>query len=346
MNFSTGNHWSLRGLLVGTVAAIGLAAIVASGGGGGGEAPNTGPTGVNAYNFTAANMLPAASLAAASMSFFPEFTDVAYELFNLLESGGLQANVPADGTATVCTNDGNAGVAATLTWTDADSSATLSSGDTAVLAVTNCDLDGSGATASGSVNLVFNSVNISTPPVQDISVSTAINLAVTDPTIGTNTLAAGFGATIHTANGLDYTYHYTAADQSGQTLSVVQNNVTLYQFGCFDVTHKFTNSPTSGTYALAPAGVVNAANKIMSLAGGGDLQFLNNALESGTKRLLSLAVPDCAAVGAPSGVPDSDGSYIDIVGLGLGDGSLRLDLYDASDTLIPPPVYTTWSAIY
>ena len=55
-------------------------------------------------------------------------------------------------------------------------------------------------------------------------------------------------------------------------------------------------------------------------------------MESGTKRLLSSSVPDCATLGVPNGVADSDGSYIDMEA--LGGGSIRLHTFDSTNSEI------------
>jgi hypothetical protein len=80
----------------------------------------------------------------------------------------------------------------------------------------------------------------------------------------------------------------------------------------------------------------------MSLAGGPALTFSNDMMESGTKRLLSLAVPGCASIGVLNGVGDSDGSYLDIEA--LGGGNIRLHTYDDMNVEIFT-TDTTWDSL-
>ena len=80
----------------------------------------------------------------------------------------------------------------------------------------------------------------------------------------------------------------------------------------------------------------------MALADGPQLTFVGDRLESGTKRLLSLSVPECVALGVPGGVGDTDGSYLDMEA--LGGGGIRLHTFDAGGVEFKV-MDTTWDAL-
>ena len=80
----------------------------------------------------------------------------------------------------------------------------------------------------------------------------------------------------------------------------------------------------------------------MSLAGGPELSFISDKIEAGKKLLLSLSAPECAALGAPNGVGDSDGSYIGMEA--LGGGNVRLHTFDATN-VEQSTIDTTWDAL-
>ena len=98
----------------------------------------------------------------------------------------------------------------------------------------------------------------------------------------------------------------------------------------------------SGMYELAPSGAINASDQVLSLAGGPALMFIDDEMYTGTQRLLSISVPECASIGAPGGVPDSDGSYMDMEA--PGGGLLILHTFRADGTEFFTEE-TTWSAL-
>ncbi len=65
------------------------------------------------------------------------------------------------------------------------------------------------------------------------------------------------------------------------------------------------------------------ADAITSLAVGPELSYMNDKMEAGTKRLLSLSIPEYATLGVPNGVGNSDGYYIDM------EANVRLHTFDA-----------------
>ena len=303
-------------------------------GGGGGDDGVVDGSNVTPFNFNADNTVEAAQLAADTMSFFPAFSELGQAVITLLAISDPN-NFPIN--LGVCTNLGGV---SELSWNDADSSDGLSAGDTTSLLFTNCDIDG---IASGTINFVFTSVDLDLKLPDSIGHTVSVNLNVNDA-IDTATFTANFGATWSTPDYIDFINVYTADDSSGQKLTVSENGVTLFQFGCFNVEHAYDVNIVTGTYQLTPDGVINASDRIMSLLGNTPLFFINDTIESGTKRLWSVSMPDaCTTVGVPStGVGGSDGSYIHMEA--LGGGNMRLHTFDAMNVEVFT-VDTTWDVL-
>ena len=321
----------------GAVVVFGILSVLGSGGSGGdSQVPATAaepPSAIKALNFDATNSVAAAQSAVSVVSFFPGFTALDRQVLALLAASD-PANSPFD--LAMCVNAGHS----MLTWIDADHSGDMSVGDSASLQFTRCDLDGSGATTTGTVKFGLTSVDTGPLP-NSVSRNVSLNLAISsdaDITVFTAT----FGAMSSTQDDINFTDTYTAHDSSHQELSVTKNGTTLLQFGCFRITQTFSVADGAGTYQLSPSGVINDSDTIMSLADGAQLSFVGDSLESGTKRLLSSSAPNCAALGIPDGVGDSDGSYIDMVA--RGGGNILLQTYDAADALLYT-TETTWDAL-
>jgi hypothetical protein len=278
-------------------------------------------TPVSAFNFNADNTVIAAKLAADTMSFFPAYTVIGHTVISTLAVYDLN-NPPID--LMLCSNSGSS----ILSWTDTDSSRNLTAGDTTSLAFTDCDIDG---IANGTINFAITSADLDLTLPNSVAMNVTANLSILDDP-DTLTYTVSFRAQMNTADNNTFTVQYTADDASGHKITVSENAAALYQFGCFDVSETYSPS-TEGTYQLSPNGVINAASKIMSLVGGPhpQLVFSNDMMETGTKRLLSLAVgtTGCASVGAANGVSDSDGSYLDMEA--LGGGNIRLHTFDNTD---------------
>jgi hypothetical protein len=319
----------------GTVVFFGIISILGSGGGGGVSGAPSGatPSSIKAFNFNPGNSAAAAQVAASTMAFFSDFSTLGHKILTTLAVSN-PANSPFD--LALCMNTGKS----KLSWIDSDQSGDISIGDSAILQFTNCDLDGSGTTTTGTAKLGITSVNPDPLP-NSVGLNVAVNVTVND-TPDTTTYIANFAETSSTADNTNFTNIYTANDTSAQHLSVTKNGSTLYEFGCFTVTKSFSLANSAGTYKLQPSGVINAADAIMSLAGGPELSFISDKMETGTKRLLSLAVPECATLGVPNGVGDSDGSYIDMEA--LGGGNVRLHTFDTTNTE-QSTIDTTWDAL-
>jgi hypothetical protein len=319
------------------VAILGILSALGSGGGNNNDNPaapaGAAPAGIAAYNFDEINSGRAAQLAASVLSFFPNFTATDRLILTMLAASD-PGNSPFD--LAMCANTGRS----MLTWIDSDHSGELSVGDSASLQLTNCDTDGNGTSASGTVK--FGVTSLDTDPLPNsIGFNASVNLTVTDAADNTH-FVANFRATSSTPNNTDFTDIYTANDASDQKLTVTENGGALFEFGCFNVTQTFTVATGAGSYDLSPSGVINAADSIMSLAGGSRLSFIDDALESGRQRLLSSPSPNCATVGVPDGIGGSDGSYLDIEA--LGGGNVRLHTFDAANAELNT-LDTTWSAL-
>jgi len=293
---------------------------------------NTG-TGLTAFNFDAGNSTLAAEIAAVAMSFFPEFTAISTTVTGILVN---QSPSGSPFSLSICTFG-----TASVEWNDADGSTDLTVGDTATLTVTNCDFDGGGDTVNGTVTITATNVNLVAPPASTLGYTVAVNLTISGT--DTTTIAANFSATTSTPNGADFTSVYTAADTSGQTASVTQNGTEYYRMGCFNATLMYTGTEiVAGNTDMTVDGVIVAANKVMSLAAGANLSFYNGYMGLGTRRLLSMSVPECASIGVPNGVSDSDGTYLDMEA--TGGGNITLHTFNSTHTETNT-VYTMWDAL-
>jgi hypothetical protein len=320
----------------GLVFLLGIMSTLGSGGGGnhnGGSASGDTPSGVTAFNFDAGNTLAAARSAASAMAFFPDFTSMARQILATLAASSPD-NSPFD--LAMCANAGHA----MLTWIDADHNGDLSMGDSAALLLTNCDMDRSGAATTGTVKLGVTSA-AATPPSTSVGVNASMNLTV-NKAPDTTLITGSFKATSNTTNNADFTYVYATSRSTSQKLTATKNGGALYELGCFNVTETFNIADGAGTFKLASSGVVNAAESLMNLAGGGQLAFISNRLESGGQHLLSSPTPACAAVGAPGGAGGADGSHINMEA--LGGGHLRLHTFDGSNLEVNT-TDTTWDAL-
>ena len=288
-----------------------------------------------AFNFDASNSVIAAEIAAAAMSFFTGYTEVAQTVVATLTTSEPN-NSPFD--LMLCIGGGDS----ILSWADTDTSGTLSAGDTASLKFTNCDTDFSGETVTGSVDIIATS---GVPNILGYTLGYTVDVNLTISLVPeTTTILANFKATTSTPDLFNFTNVYMADDAPGQTLTVTENGTEYFKMGCFKVTHTFDAAGiVGGNYDLAAEGPINASNKIMSLAGGGPpLIFVNDDMHEETERLLSVAQPTCASIGSPGGVADSNGSYLDMEA--LGGGALRLHTYDVAG-VETSRVDTTWEAL-
>lgn len=291
-------------------------------------------SGVSAFNFTADNTRIAAEIAAAAMEFFPTFNQVSMAMLEILAGETYPPVSPFD--LPLCTNTGIG--SASLSWDDADSSGNLTVGDTARLTFTTCDVDLSGETISGTVDFEAVSVMLPTSVGIDVSLALTINLGAE-----TTDVAGSFGFTVETIDTLNFTNVYTALDVPGQTITISENGTPYFKAGCLTVTQSYYITDVQyGMYNLATRGVINASNQILSLASGPAVEFMGGDMYTGTQRLLSISEPNCGSIGAPGGVADSDGSYMDMEA--PGGGLLTLHTFDKDGTEFHTEE-TTWSAL-
>jgi len=321
--------------ITGTTALIMFAILNFSGCGGDDDGNGDDGSGTTGTIFNQDNTVSAAELAADTMSFFPAFSNLGQAVIN--ELAVADPNNSPYNLVGVCNNIGGT---AELAWNDADTSDKLSAGDTTSLVFTNCDIDG---IASGTINFAFTSVDLDLTPPDSVGLTVSVNLNIIDAT-DTATFTANFVANWSTPNNSDFMIVYTADDLPDQKLTVSENGVTLYQFGCFKVTQTYNAGDPAGTYILTPDGVMNTDNKIMSLLGDTPLSFVNEAMESGIKHLWGVSMPmSCTALGVPStGVSGDNGSYILMEA--LGGGNIRLHALDATGAEFFT-VDTTWDLL-
>lgn len=291
---------------------------VGNGGSNSGSATPSGatPSSITAFNFTADNTDTATRIAASAISFFPAFTTISQQILSTISITD-PGNSPFD--LEVCANTGDS----ILTWIDSDHSGNLTTGDTASLQFENCDMSGDGV-ITGTVKLGITSVEADPLP-NSIGFNAATNLTILNAQ-DTTILNANFRQISSTQDNIEFTNVYSANDTSNQKLVVTQNDHSKFEFGCFNVTETLSVANDAGDFSLSVSGIINASESIMSLAVGPQLSFINSELESGTQRLLSMSSPNCATLGVPDGVGDTDGSYIDMDA--VGGGKVRLHTYD------------------
>lgn len=289
---------------------------------------------LSAFNFNASNSTIAAEIAAAAMSFFPGYNEIGQRVLTILTTSEPN-NSPFD--LMLCMSGGDS----ILSWTDTDTSGDLSVGDTASLQFTSCDTEGLGETITGSVDIVATS-GVPNNLGYTLGYTVAVNLTIS-LVPETTTILANFKATTSTPDLFNFTNVYMADDVSSQTLTVTENGTEYFKLGCFNVIHTFDAAGiVGGNYDLAPSGAIVASNKVLSLAGGPAVSFIDDDMNSGTQRLLSVSQPNCASIGSPGGVADSDGSYMEMEA--LGGGNLRLHTFDINNAETSS-VDTTWEAL-
>jgi hypothetical protein len=294
-----------------------------------------GTSGVSAFNFNENNTRIAAEIAAAAMEFFPAFNQISITVLDILAGETYPPVSPF--ILPLCTNTGIG--SASLSWVDADESGDLTIGDTSTLTFTSCDLDFSGETITGTVD--FDTVSLTEIPLS-LGINVSINLSINLGT-ETTTVAGKFSFNTTTADLESFTNLYTAVDNLGQKVTITENGVTYFEVGCFTVTQTYSiASVMSDNYGLAPSGVINASNQILSLNDDSPLTFANGLMNAGTKRLLSVARPECASIGVPGGVSNSDGSYMDMEA--IGDGLMVLHTFRADGTEFHTE-NTSWTAL-
>lgn len=256
------------------------------------------------------------------MDFFPAFNEIGLVMIDTLQSGDPLESPFAD--VIPCTNVGIGSTS--LSWVDTDSSGDLTVGDTATLTFTACDLDFSGETISGTVAFEALSVSVLPPGMGfNVSINLTINLGA-DTTI----VAGDFGFNSSTTDLTNFTNLYVAGDVPGQTITITENGVKYFEAGCFQVSQTYNIADVMlGNFGLAPRAVINAANQILSLNNDPPLTFVGGAMNAGTKRLLSVAKPECASIGVPGGVSNSDGSYMDMQA--TGGGLITLHTFDINN---------------
>ncbi len=296
------------------------------------------PTGLPAFNFNSGNAETAAELAASVMSWFSEYTQASQTMLTVLGFSDPNSS-PIDLSLIMCASG-----RAILTWDDADVHVLfdLTPGDSASLQFTDCDRDGTGETVSGAIDVHFLKVGQMSPDLA-IEHTVTLDLSITSPTKTTG-IAANFMAYVDTPTGHDYTNTYSAADTTDQVLAITRNGVEYLKLGCFSVsaTFEILGLLNDKTANLSPGGAINASNKIFSLDGGSTVSVVTGVFESGTQRLLSVSVPDCGAIGAPNGVADSDGSYLDMEM--LGGNVVQLVTYDINGVQTST-LTTMWEAL-
>jgi hypothetical protein len=331
------------GITIGFLLSVTFSLMNCGGGGGGGDGDGgPPPSQFGAYNFTAANMTTAASIAANTTGFWPSFSQITFGMMEQLQTSPTPtASQPHD--LGMCISG-----TGTFTWTDQDSDNTLSKDDAVALNFTDCDV-GTPAEPeylNGTVDLLFTTVlsGPTTTCAADVTISVTIQ--------STETL--GFSGVLQVSviiDGDNVTFNYTPGTQNGVITAKV-NGTTAYELGCFNVNHKFnmlTPMPNNYLYMLEPTTVIKSSNKIMTLMPTGYMGFREGTPDEYAdffgSQLISLSVPECAALGVPNGVGDSDGNYIHWFAPTLYDDNITLELFDKNNTLMHT-IPTTWTELY
>ena len=227
---------------------------------------------VKAYDFTLlSNEVHASSLAKSFMLLFPVFTNFFHEASNSLDDVDPNSS-PFD--LMMCTN---APVGSSIaSWLDNDNNAQLSSGDSVVFTLNNCDRDNSGDLISGNMTYSFTNVDVSNLPR---TINVLVSMSLTFPSSsGPVNFTGDFGVISQTPDDINHTYTYTAQDISGEIISFSSENVSA-KYGCFNVTHTFSIA-IPDTYNLVTAAVLiisdNITGYVMSLDDGPPLTFIDD----------------------------------------------------------------------
>jgi len=299
-----------------------------------GIAPSATAGGIGPFNLTNGNMFTAARIAASSAAFFPPESQLTLEVIKRLRAGGTQPF-----SLSVCGNSPNG--TATLLWSDLGSPG-FSAEDTASLQLGNCDLDGTLTT--GTIEYTFTAVTLN-------QTSTTASAEVNIPSLATvsTTKSGGFSGkmSVEVDSATRTVVHRPGAANGVITATVSGQNA--WQLGCFDV--RYQDGGPGTPYGLVNPGVIKASNKIISITGGGSL-FLQFQLGTpdyvnyGGFTLVSFSLPECAALGVPNGVGDSDGNYVtvrdDTSNDNIDDFVLRL--YNSGNTELGSAP-TSWKAL-
>jgi len=308
---------------------------------GGDDDENGGPGGPGAFNFTEANMSTAAGIAIGALEILPNFSQITLELLDLIFGvAALQPAVfrPADVVPGLC-QSGQADLDYNLI------------GLTATLTFDECDLAGDGTLIDGSVTLAFTGIPQQGPPL-NVGANVTMNVTTTDD-VGSQVITGNFGLSIDSVGGLDYTVTFAAEDPDGYLRSRAGGQTVT--FGCFDIVLTFSILDfEAGYFELSANAVVNANGKIFSITSAGfvPLDFEpypseDSYPDAGGMRFFSFvlsAEDGCAAVGAPDGVGNSDGSNFILTAVPGDDDDVTLELRDSEDAIVSTED-TTWSAL-
>lgn len=331
------------GITIGFLLSVTFSLMNCGGGGGGGDGDGgPPPSQFGAYNFTAANMTTAASIAANTTGFWPPFSQITFGMMEQLQTSPTPtASQPHD--LGMCISG-----TGTFTWTDQDSDNTLSKDDAVALNFTDCDV-GTPAEPeylNGTVDLLFTTV-LSGP-----TTTCAADVTISVTSQSTETL--GFSGVLQVSviiDGDNVVFNYTPGTQNG-VITVKVNGQTAYELGCFNVVHRFSTLPVMQgdyKYTLESMTVIKSSNKIMTLMGMGAMGFLEGTPDDYPDvfglALASLSIPECAALGVPNGVGDSDGNRVVISGLTKYEDNVKLELFDKNNTLMHT-IPTTWTELY
>jgi hypothetical protein len=315
---------------------------------GGGNGGVNGPSSqFGAYNFTAANMTTAASIAASTTGLWSPFGQITMGMMEKLQTGPTPAaGQPHD--LGICLLGGTS----TFTWNDNDSDTMLSPGDAVALSFVNCDV---GTVTeheymSGTMGLNFTTV---ASGATDSTYTADVTIDVTSQSAETLRFSGVLQVNVNVVMGVNnnITFNYTPGTQDG-VITVDVNGQTAYELGCFNVTHKsyeFGGMPGGFIYTLDPSTVIRTSNKIMTLMGGGQpMGFVSGAPDEYpdvvSLTLNSISIPDCGALGVPNGVGNSNGNFVKITGLQNSSDDIKLELFDKGNTLMHT-VVTNWSVL-
>ena len=312
--------------------------IYCGGGGGGGGTAATG-----AFNLTEDNMVEAAEFAAGDDGLYYNLSAIGLGMVSGL-LGPTGASTAAEmplGDMGLCSPGTSPPGLSTLILDDIAGNGIVDLGDSLVLTLSNCDFSDdplSPSVIDGTLTLTFGDPSVLFDLTFDANLDIEID-EVSDSVPQTEAFTAKFQIRVFTTDGINYEISITAPD-SDDIIETKLNGQTQYRYGCFNVTLTF-DATVDDDFTLVDSGVVDAPGKgIMSVSTSSSLNFdpglADPYADSGSMDILSGG--DCAGIGTAEG----DGSHIILTA--TGGGSVTLDLYDSSDTLLAT-VNTTWDAL-
>jgi hypothetical protein len=302
------------------------------------------------YHFTPDNLVAAASVAAASMDFYPDVGDLAYNAM-----AAVRTSTATPQSLALCTNGGTS----RLTFTEGPSpphAAGLSEADTVTLTLVNCDMGTveNPKIMDGSLRLTIWGVTLEPEPDWSMVANARIDLQ-TATRRGSIQRSGEFGIAVSYVLGHSYEINFqpeshTNSETLGGVLTAIENGRLAYQIGCFGVNY-YRGTWDQSDYQLLPNGVVKANNRVLTIGVRmGEVFNFKHMQENvypdqAIAGLMSISAPECIALGVPATGVSGGETRIEFDTWPADDGDrIALRLYDRDNSLLDD-VVTSWAEL-